>query len=174
MKEQIASLLVAGVSRKQVAAATGVSEGYISQLVNTDEEFQRITANTPKGDAEHDSKIDALERDALAKMQGLLQYETNLMRAAKVFQIANNAVRRSQGVSSNESGPVVSITLPAAMAVGIKVTTDKQVVEIAGRSMATMSSQQVQEKLKEKKATQLLEDATPVIAPRVAKELAKF
>ena len=172
MKEQIASLLVAGVSRKQVAAATGVSEGYISQLVNSDEEFQRITANT--GDPEHDSKIDALERDALAKMQGLLQYETNLMRAAKVFQIANNAVRRSQGVSSNENGPVVSITLPAAMAVGIKVTTDKQVVEIAGRSMATMSSQQVQEKLKEKKATQLLEDATPVIAPRVAKELAKF
>lgn len=172
MKEQIASLLVAGVSRKQVAAATGVSEGYISQLVNTDEEFQRITANT--GDPEHDSKIDALEREALAKMQGLLQYETNLMRAAKVFQIANNAVRRSQGVSSSENGPVVSITLPAAMAVGIKVTTDKQVVEIAGRSMATMSSKQVQEKLKEKKAAQLLEDATPVIAPRVAKELAKF
>lgn len=172
MKEQIASLLVAGVSRKQVAAATGVSEGYISQLVNTDEEFQRITANT--GDPEHDSKIDALEREALAKMQGLLQYETNLMRAAKVFQIANNAVRRSQGVSSSENGPVVSITLPTAMAVGIKVTTDKQVVEIAGRSMATMSSKQVQEKLKEKKAAQLLEDATPVIAPRVAKELAKF
>jgi hypothetical protein len=177
MKEQIFSLLANGVQQSAVAAAVGVSEGYVSQLANS-EEYQVFAAKRQVDPQleQHDKKIADLEEIALAKVHKLMEFETNIMRALKVFQVANAAHRRSQQAPTPDQGAVVSITLPKAMEMHLKLTTDKQVVEINGRSMNTMQSRDVKARLEAKRQAtqQLVTDVTPVISKKVVNELAKF
>lgn len=184
MKKQLAALLAAGVKQNQAAAAIGVTDSYVSQLVHSDEEFQqllqeeksRLAAITQLTEAQlaHDKTIDEVEKHALDRVKSLIQYETNPMRALKVFQIMNAAIRRSEGIVPDKPADVVNITLPQQMQVIINLTTDKQVVEVGGRSLATMPSHKVQARLREQKALALVRDSTPTIDAATAAKLAKF
>ena len=70
------------------------------------------------------------------------------MRVLKVAQVANAAKRKSEAATAvQQPSTIVNIALPQQALVEFKLSTDKQVVEIDGRSLTTMPSHVVQAKL---------------------------
>lgn len=177
---RIAELLGAGASQAQVAMAVGVEESYVSQLM-ADEGFRAsVTERRAEKAAQFaatDAKIDSIEDKAWKRIDQLVDMETNLMKLLKVAQAANGAKRRTGMDGSGGSAgtaPIVNITLPASAVVAFTMTTDKQVVEIAGRSMGTMSSAAVYTALKEKRAKELVDNAAPQVSEKTANLLSQF
>lgn len=177
-QERILDLLAAGVSQVQTAAALGVEESYVSQLM-ANEEFRSAVslkrADKAVDQIEHDGKIDDIEEKAWERVQKLLPMETNLMRVLKVAQVANAAKRKTEtSIIPQQPSTIVNIALPQQALVHFKLSSDKQVVEVEGRSLATMPSHVVQAKMRERKAQTLLIDATPAIDSGTAAKLASF
>ena len=178
MKDKVLDLLGAGVMQVQVAQALGVDESYVSQLM-ADESFRNeVQLRRAARAAEHielDGKIEDLEEMALNKVLKLLPLETNLMKALKVFQVANAAKKKSEAaVNAQTPSTIVNITMPQNALVHFAMTSDKQVVEVDGRSLTTMPSHVVSQKLKERRAQSLLSDLTPAIDSETARKLAAF
>lgn len=178
-QQRIMELLGAGASQVQVAMAVGVEESYVSQLM-ADEGFraavQERRADVALKHAETDAKIDSIEEKAWRRLDQLVELETNTMKLLKIATAANAAKRRTDGSqqAASTSAPVVNITLPQSAVVEFKMTTDKQVVEIGGRSMNTMSSAHVHAALREKKAKELAQDVTPQVSGKTKQLLSDF
>lgn len=176
MQEKIIELLGSGLSPTTVAAAVGCTPSYITQLLSQEEIAKqvaelRIAATVQY--VEHDKKVDSLEENALKKMHQLLPMVTRPMEALRIFQIANAAKRKTEGADAAAHRPVaqvVNINIPAAAAVAFKLSPDRQVVEIEGRSATSMSAQELnrqlaarrQQLLDSGRATTLLSTPIPV------------
>lgn len=164
-KDKIIELLGAGISPVQVAGACGVSESYISQLLSDEAvtaHVQALRIQRTSKYIEQDNSIEAAEKRALELVSRNL--ETGFMKpgeALKHFQVLNAAKRKSEGsaVGTTPNSTVVNLTIPAAAAVQFKMTTDKQVIEIEGRSMSTMPASAVNKMLRERKAKQVLQQS---------------
>lgn len=160
-----------------VADSVGVDPSYVSQLMAREEVAQRVAelrAARATQFIEHDGNIEALEKVALERMAKLLPLQSDIMKITRVFQVLNSA-RKSQehgvGAQGQAPGAVVSITLPEAAQVHFKLTPDKQVIEIEGRSMVPMPSHMVAAQLRAKKTLELLEHSAsapraPVVSQR--------
>lgn len=163
MEEKIIELLGAGVKPSVVAASVGCDPSYVSQLMEKEEVAARVQDLRAQAAAEmvgKDKDITDIEQLALNRIKTLLPMQTNLALVTKVFQAMNGA-RKSTDIGLAQAGAqpsaIVSLSLPAASEVFLKITTDNQVVEIAGRSMVPLPSNQVAQKLREKQAVRLLE-----------------
>lgn len=171
MKGKIVEMLGAGVSPVQVALACGVSESYISQLLADEDIAQQVKelrVQRASAYVEHDDALDSDEEVARKLVRRNL--DTGLlkpMEALKHFQVLNAARRKSDshGGAQVPTSTIVNLNLPPAAAVQFKLTTDKQVIEIDGRSMTAMPAQQVTKLLREKKAAEMLE--TSLQAPKI-------
>jgi hypothetical protein len=165
MKEKIIEMLGAGVTPVQVALACGVTEGYISQLLSNpeiEEQVKSLRVHKAAAYVEHDAALDTDEEAARKIVRrnidnGFLKP----MEALKHFQVLNSARRKSDSHGNTQvpTSTVVQLNLPAAAAVQFKLTVDKQVIEIDGRSMTTMPAQMVTKMLREKKAQEHLQMA---------------
>lgn len=179
VQEKIKDLLAAGVSQTQVAAAVGVSDGYISQLME-DENFRTAVimsrGEIAVNDVKADQEVDDIEEAARQKIKGLLAFETKISTVLKVYQVMNAAKRKTEPTAATipNAGVIVNISLPQKAIVDFTLTADKQVVEVAGRSMATLPSNVVHAKLREKQAARLLTDTTQPITDALIKKLGKF
>lgn len=147
LRARILSLLAAGVSQGSTALACGVTDGYVSQLLTEPEFLQALTdSRVEKVETAiaHDSKIEDIEAKALKALGEKVPFVRNAMEAAKIFQILNNAKKRSGPAASESTGGAgaqqVNIVLPRAAQVAIQLNSNNQVVEVAGRSMATLPS----------------------------------
>ena len=169
MREQIKSLLGRGIPAAQVADAVGCDASYVSQLLS-DPDFEQEVAVLRADHAvkfvEHDAKLDELEELALKRVATLLPFATKLSEAAKVFSLLNGAKRRSEAANV-QSAPAqtVTIELPAAASVKVVVSTEKQVVEIEGRSMTTMPAKTLAARLEQRNAQRLLDAQVPAMLP---------
>lgn len=165
MEDKIIELLGAGVPASVVATTVGCDPSYVSQLMAREDISGRVAELRLAKAAEHvehDNNIADLEKVALEKMAKLLPMQTDVMKVTKVFQVLNAAKKSSDvGLAQQASTPatIVSIELPEQAMVALKLTVDKQVVEVGGRSMVPMPSHMVAAKLREKKAHDLLEHA---------------
>ncbi len=176
MEDRIIELLGSGVPPSVVATTVGCDPSYISQLMDREEVAARVAELRAEKAAEHiqhDENIHDLEKMALERIGKLLPMQTDLMKVTKVFQVLNSAKKSSDhGVlgNSNAPGTIVTLELPAAAHVTFKLTPDKQVVEVQGRSMVPMPSHMVAAKLREKKAQELLDHSKDVpLLPTVSK-----
>jgi hypothetical protein len=90
-----------------------------------------------------------------------------------VAQGANAAKRRTDPVqgSQNQGGAVVNINLPVNSLMQFKMTSDRQVIEVDGRSMNTMQSAKVQELAR---AVKLAENTVPQVSEASRKLLESF
>jgi non-ribosomal peptide synthetase component F len=143
--------------------ATGVSEGYVSQLLSDETVAAAVTerrAVTAAKFIEHDERLDSDEEVARKLVRrnldnGILRP----MEALRHFQVLNAARRQSQGAQTQVPlSTIVALQLPPSARVEFKLTVDKQVVEVDGRSMATMPASHVQKLLRNKKAQEDLTD----------------
>jgi hypothetical protein len=165
MKEKIVEMLGAGVTPVQVALACGVTEGYISQLLSdpvVEEQVKSLRVHKAAAYVEHDAALDTDEEAARKIVRRHIDNNfLKPMEALKYFQVLNAARRKSDSHGNTQvpTSTVVQLNLPPAAAVQFKLTVDKQVIEIDGRSMTTMPAQQVTKMLREKKAQEHLQAA---------------
>lgn len=143
---KLLGLLGAGVSQTAAALACGVSDGYVSQILQ-EPEFAAALANqrTQKLDdaIKHDETIEGVEAKALKSLEAKLPFVRNPLEAARIFQILNTAKKRAVISDSRPEAlgaQQVTIVLPKAAAVHISMNAQNQVIDIAGRSMATLPS----------------------------------
>lgn len=165
MRDQIIELLGKGIPAAQVAAAVGCDDSYISQLLSSPEVYSRVTELRSAHFSEYvaeDEKLNTAEAAALDRVCSLVPFITRPTEAVRVFGVLNAAKRRA--VNAESSMPVVqtvSIELPEAARVSFTLTADRQVIEVAGRSMATMPAKSLAARLEERSAQRLLSTVVP-------------
>lgn len=151
MKDKIMALLAVGTPATQVATAVGVTDGYISQLLS-DPEFSRELAIKKVEKAgeglEIDDRYTELEKLALTQAEKVIPFETRLPAILRTLQVANSAKRRTglQGPgNTGEAAVYVNIQLPESARVSFVKAADGQVIEVAGRSLATLPTSKLSE-----------------------------
>ena len=163
MEDKVVDLMIAGVPHGVIADAVGCDPSYISQLAAREDVQERVAKGRVEkaaGRIEHDDSIHELEATALGRLHQLLPLQTDVMKVARIFQIANAAKKSSDvGIAGQAAVPatIVALQLPPEATLTMKLTSEKQVVEVQGRSMVPMPSHMVAAKLREKKAAELLE-----------------
>lgn len=166
MKERIIEMLGQGLSATQVASAVGCDDSYISQLLsdeNISAQVQALRAENFSKYVDQDQRLDEAESKALDKLATLAEFITRPSEAARVYSILNAAKRRTvdQVNQQHAVAQTVSLELPAAARVRFTLTSDKQVIEIEGRSMTTMPARNLAARLEQRNATRLLDMKVP-------------
>lgn len=161
MKDKIIELLGCGLSNVQVAQTVGCDESYISQLLADETvvmQVQALRSEKASGYVQHDGNIDSLEMQALARVAETIPF-MKPMEALKAFDTLNSARRKTglnHGIPQAPS-QIVTISLPANAEVSFKLSADNQVIEVEGRSVATLPSSAVSALLRKQQAQKLLE-----------------
>lgn len=146
IRDRVVALVSQGYNQNIVAAACGVTPGYVSQLLEQDDVREKVVekrAATLEEAAAVDKSINDLEKRALQLIADKMPFVRGPMEATKMFATLNAAKRRTQQTdASNDSSSVeiVTLTIPKAAMVHIKVNSDNQVIEVEGRSMAPLPS----------------------------------
>lgn len=174
LREKLLGFLAAGASQTVAASAAGCSDGYVSQLLQEDSFRDQLAlrrAARLTDDVKHDETLAAAEDLALKTVRQKLPYVRSPLEAARIYQILNNANRRVQegsGAVGAEGVDQVTIVLPRAAKARIQLNSSNQVIEVEGRSMATLPSrnlpqlaQEIREKDK-KRASDVLENVRSV------------
>ena len=171
MKHKIIDMLGAGVSPVQTALAIGVTEGYISQLLAQEDiatQVQELRATRATAHIDHDTALDTDEEVARKLVRRNLDNGfLKPMEALKHFQVLNAARRKTDVVGQTQvpTSTVVNLNIPTMATVQFKMTSDRQVIEIDSRSMATMPAREVTKLLREKKAVEMLEQSSILAGP---------
>lgn len=146
IRERAIALLAQNIQQSVVAGAVGVDDSYITQLLAEPlvvDEITQLRAKEVEKDLATDNEITEIKQLALKKIRSGLQFAKSPMEAARVFQILDNAKSRIRETSlgDNAGAQIVQITLPKnTQAVAIQLNAQNQVIDVAGRSMATLPS----------------------------------
>lgn len=163
---RVVELLAAGMLPSQVARSVGCDASYITQLAGQEDVIARIQELRLEGAEallEKDKLVEDLERAALEKMEKLLPLQMDLMKVTKVYQVLNGARRMidKSNAGMPQGGATVNLTFPAQAAIALQLSTDNQVVQIAGRSMTPLPSHVVAQQMRDRRANRLLEQSMP-------------
>lgn len=166
MKERIIEMLGNGVSATAVAAALGVTDGYVSQVLNEEgvtEKVQELRAAKYAAFAQEDDDLNKAEAAALRRVNQLLPLMTKPTDAARVFSILNAAKRKVGSVESAApvGATIIQIALPEAAKVSFTLSSDRQVVEVEDRSLITMPAKNLAARLEQRNASRLLSVSIP-------------
>lgn len=164
---KILDFLAAGVSQRAAAAASGVSESFVSQLMASEDFLASLADRRSAGlqeSIEFDSRLDKAEDVVLRRIEATVGMITDPMKAVKALQMLST-VKRRNGVATQDSTPatIVTLDLPESSKVTISMSQDKQVIAIGGRSTATLPSRNLGVLLAErKKSTQAIEVSSKI------------
>lgn len=148
MKERLIALLGNGVSPAIAASAVGCSESYVSQLLSDETIAARISAmrfENLQAASSRDKKMDSLEDTLLTKLETALPM---MMRPAEILKAVAtvNAMKR-RGSSAPEAmhvhNQVITLQLAPRVTIQFQLSTNKEIVEVAGRPLITMTSPQL-------------------------------
>jgi hypothetical protein len=153
LKDKAKELLGIGLANNIVASAIGVTESMVSQWLSDEtfaQEVSDLRAATAAEAVGRDKKYNKIEDILLEKLEekldsGLMFTSPREILAA--IRVINSAVRRGspQEVTGKGQVQIVQLQLPenATFAARFVLNGQNQVIEIAGRSMATMSAKGV-------------------------------
>lgn len=151
------ALLGQGVAPAQVAAALGVTESYISQLVSDEQFAARVAELRYESLQKHnarDNAYDAMEDKLLERMEDLLPLMHRPMEILKAIQVINAAKRRGQSAPENITNKqtILQLVLPTQIINSFgKINPQGQVVEVGQQSLLTIQSGNMDALLKEKR-----------------------
>lgn len=161
-EERIARMVARGISQKDIAASENISDGMVSQLLNTDHVRTRIAslrAATLGKDMIYDDLLDQAQRKALVQVDKMVGSVDDPLKAARVLHILDNMRRRvdpNQGQGAGVTN-IVNITIPAgAMVSGIIHNAKRQVSEVNGMPLITAGVANFLEKKNEREQTKVL------------------
>jgi hypothetical protein len=153
-KDQIKELLGTGLSNDVVARAVGCDSSYISQLMSSEDFATEVVALRTKALTDNtvrDKKIDSLEDKLIDRLETAIDSNqiykpTDILRA---FNTVNAAKRR--GVPSQEhltsQQTIVNLQLPVVVINKFVTNSQGEVVEAEGKTLVTMSSSRLLQKL---------------------------
>lgn len=144
-RERALTLLGNGVSASHVAAACGVTESQISQLLS-DEGFASEVAtlryqNLSKHN-ERDSRYDSLEDRLIDKLEDLLPLMMRPMEVLKSIQTINAAKRRGSSTpeSITEQQTIVQLIMPTQVVTSFTANAQNQVIKAGDQDLLTIQS----------------------------------
>jgi C-terminal processing protease CtpA/Prc len=148
MKDRIKELLGAGLLPSVVSSAVGCSESYVSQLLSQESfaaEVQELRLLALTAQKERDANYDTLEDKLLARLGDTIDTLVRPREIASILQTVNNAKRRSHPaeLGATAATTIVNLSLPNIVAAKFTVNGANQVMEIEGRSIATMPAKAV-------------------------------
>lgn len=166
MKDRIIELLGNGIPATNVAEALGVSDSYISQIMSEEGVMEQVQAKRAvrfSKFADRDDFLEQAEEAALKRAAYLIPFMTKAGEAARVYSMLNNAKRKTSMQNANTAAPstIVNLNIPTTARVNFTMSSDKQVIEVAGRSMVTMPAKTLAQKLEERNTKRMLEMAVP-------------
>ena len=155
IEERALKLLGAGASQAQTAAALGVTESAISQLLSREDFAKNVATLRYESAQKHnarDCKYDALEDKVLDSLEKWLPMVTKPMELTKILSTLNSAKRR--GSSSPEQvvqqQNVVNLILPTVITQQFTVSGNNQVVKAGEQNLVTIQPHVLADRLKEK------------------------
>lgn len=158
-------LLGSGISPVQTAAALGISESRISQLLSEEtfatavaqKRFTLLQANNAR-----DSKYDAIEDALLDKLRDVLDYMVRPMEIIRALTLINSAKRRGSSAPEvmHNQQTVVNLVMPTQIINKFTVNTHNQVIKTEDRNLITIQSSALQNKLKALKESRVLPNQT--------------
>lgn len=156
--ERIKQLLGSGLSSETVAGAVGVDQSYISNLLK-DEDFyhqvQEARASVLTARTTRDLTIDELEDKLIIHLDDMIERGgfSKPEQVLSAFRVVNAAHRRGTAPkpSTASSGKVINLQIPIAVKTYIGVNSKGEVIEIDGKTMVTMQSQELVKKISELK-----------------------
>lgn len=151
MKDKVKELLGSGLPNNVVADAVGLSEGAITQMMSDESfaaEVQELKIKTLTEATHRDSKYNSLEDKVLEMLEEKLTNFAPMfkpMELSRLMTALNAAKRRGAPAELSASTPkqVVPLILPAVIMQKFIINGNNQVVEIDGRSIATISASKV-------------------------------
>lgn len=167
-EERIARMIARGISQKDIAASENISDGMVSQLLNTEHVRSRIAslrAATLGKDMIYDDLLDQAQRKALVQVDKMVGAVDDPLKAARVLHILDNMRRRVDPNHNTGAGVtnIVNITIPAgAMVSGIIHNAKRQVSEVNGMPLITAGVSNFLEKKHEREQTKVLGNPEPV------------
>lgn len=142
-RNTVVAALRAGFTDSQIAQAFDVTQSAVSQFI--DAHGLREEAAQGSKFRELDDQYNKLEKIALDKLERSLQLAVlDPLSITRVLGVLNGAKRRSlaegAGVVNNNTTRIVNIQLPEHVRVRAVLNAQSEVVEIDGRTIATIDS----------------------------------
>ncbi len=163
-KQQVISLLAAGIPTSQIAAAVGCDDSYISQLRADPEIAAQVaekSAATVVADAKFDELLDSAETKALEKIERSLQF-ANFQQALSAFRILNGAKRRKDPLPGAGEGTTINVhlTLPASAAPRYVKNANNEIIDVEGKTMISATAKTLDQILGDRAAGKQLPQTT--------------
>jgi hypothetical protein len=165
VESRLLQLLGNGVPATQAAAALGLTDGRVSQILS-DEQFAEKVAterfnNLQKHNA-RDSEYDEMEDTLLKQLKAASQMAIKPLEIAKLLQIVNQAKRRGQAAPENilNKQAIVQLVIPVQIIQRYTANIDNQVVKAGDQDLLTIQSGNMNtlaQRLKERADQKLLE-----------------
>jgi hypothetical protein len=169
IKAKLIGFLAAGVPPAAAATAAGVTPAYVTQLLDDDEfRTEVINASAERLDVaiKQDTTVESIKTKALRVIEAKLPFVRSSLEAARIYQILSAAPKNAP-TGSTQSGQagvnMVTIVLPKAAGINLKLNTLNQVIEIEGQTMATLPSRELP--LLQRKDAAKAEEVLDKVAP---------
>lgn len=144
-EERAIKLLGSGLKPVHVAAAVGITESRISQLLSDSDFANEVTELKFKNLQKHndiDSCYDTLEQKVLNKLDKSLDLVFRPLELVRVLNVLNTAKRRGQ--SSPESvvqqSVIVNLTIPSQIVQKFSTNINNQVISAGEQTLETIQS----------------------------------
>jgi hypothetical protein len=168
-KSRAMQLLGSGLSPEIVGTTLGCASEYIHQLLAEDDFRQRVTAlriEALTADTARDKNIDEIEDSLIAKLKENIDYLVSTKDILRAFVFVNAAKRR--GVKATDgtviNNTVVNLMLPPAIIQKFATNRLGEVIEVEGKSLVTVSPQELLAKRKQKQSQNEDERKLPALA----------
>lgn len=145
VEERALSLLGSGIAAISVAAALGVTESRISQLLSNKIFAAQVSLLRYRALQSHnirDGKYDTLEDRLLDKLEDVLPLLMRPESVLKAISIVNNAKRRGQSAPNQvvNQKNIVNLVIPTIIAEKFAVNINNQVTKAGDQELLTMAS----------------------------------
>ena len=150
-QEHIARLLALNIPQRQIAAAVGVTEGRLSQMIGDEANLklksliQEAKATNAAQEIEKDINLEAIERNLILKVGELVEDVPSLGEAVSALERLTKlrAIRAVGDLPSEAKRPTIFIGKLISTQIAISLTPENEIADVNGRSMATMATKSV-------------------------------
>jgi predicted transcriptional regulator len=160
------------ITQAQVAAALGVTESAISQMVSKEEfklSLERERLKVLHTQAAIDTSYNEIEEKLLEKLRGSVDMMVRPLEIVKALSVVNGAKRRGSDAPpvGNSAATAVTLTLPIQIINQFTTNSQNQVVAVGAQDLVTMQSAALAQKVGE-----LSSEPLTAITHTLAKETA--
>jgi hypothetical protein len=145
-RDKIIGYLGRGVSPLVTATSCGVTPAYVSQLLEEEsvrEEIALKRASLLEDALAADSTLERIEKAALKQVEAKMPFVRTAIEAVKIAATLNGMKRKAASTDQTSdalAAQQVTILLPRAASVNLKINENNQVIEVEGRTMAPLPS----------------------------------